>query len=66
MEYIETEETQHEMINELSKGLLELNSNDEYQFIHETVREFVLSGIGFKLLKARTESIVSSGNETNA
>lgn len=66
VEYLETEKSRHEMIIELSKGLLELNSNKKYQFIHETVREFFLSGVGFKLLKLRTESIVGSGNESIA
>ncbi|KAI0542622.1 hypothetical protein GGR58DRAFT_510267 [Xylaria digitata] len=70
-EYLDTGKAQHEMIIELSKGLLEPEfrwSSDysSYQFIHETAREFFLSGEGFKLLKLCTDSVVGSGHETVA
>ncbi|KAF2969297.1 hypothetical protein GQX73_g4287 [Xylaria multiplex] len=71
-EYLDTRNVQHEMVIELSKGLLEAKLEgwelipSKYQFIHETVREFFLSGEGFKLLKLDTGSVVGSGHETIA
>lgn len=78
VEYLETPEKIQEMIIELSKGLLEQapssvvkNEGDSehnvpqeptYQFIHETVREFFLSGDGFKLLRFSPASLVGSGH----
>ncbi|KAI8633518.1 hypothetical protein F5Y19DRAFT_244545 [Xylariaceae sp. FL1651] len=66
--YLESEEAQREMIIELSRGLLEptLFDRQGYQFIHETVREFFLSGEGFKLLNFQTHSITGSGHYTIA
>ncbi|KAK3987982.1 hypothetical protein QBC44DRAFT_111760 [Cladorrhinum sp. PSN332] len=81
-EYLETPEKIHEMIIDLSKGLLEPASGGSfrvkdrphfknwlvapgpgrsYQFIHETVREFFLSGEGFRLLGSDFASVARSG-----
>ncbi|KAI0469439.1 hypothetical protein F4859DRAFT_131587 [Xylaria cf. heliscus] len=79
-EYLESSKSQHEMIIELSKGVLEpilarLQNGygrprkvpeTSYQFIHETVREFFLSGEGFRLLKFHTHSVVGSGHNALA
>ncbi|KAF0319160.1 nacht and ankyrin domain protein [Colletotrichum asianum] len=75
VEYLETTEKRHSFIIETSRGLLEATVSsteaDEpkmpseqrtYQFIHETVREFYLTGEGFKLLDFETPSIVGSGH----
>ncbi|KAI9162747.1 ATPase [Paramyrothecium foliicola] len=83
VEYLESTRTKHEMIIELSRGLLEPiqtsfplfkesgtdkesleiveGRNPAYQFIHETVREFFLSGKGFQLLDPETTLDVASG-----
>ncbi|KAI0003120.1 hypothetical protein F4779DRAFT_111214 [Xylariaceae sp. FL0662B] len=87
VDYLETARTKHEMIVELSRGLLEptpstlgvkhssgsqtaLEDIEEtkttYQFIHETVREFFISGDGFKLLGFETSSVDGSGHQTIA
>ncbi|KAI1074285.1 hypothetical protein F5B20DRAFT_574197 [Whalleya microplaca] len=87
VDYLETARTRHEMIVELSRGLLEptpsslkpktssgsqaepeniQETNPTYQFIHETVREFFLSGDGFRLLCLDTVSVIGSGHQTIA
>ncbi|KAH6687289.1 hypothetical protein F5X68DRAFT_239843 [Plectosphaerella plurivora] len=57
VEYLAVGAQRKELVLDLSKGLLEdsyksYSSDTEptYQFIHETVREFFLSGEGFRLL----------------
>ncbi|KXJ93659.1 hypothetical protein Micbo1qcDRAFT_172568 [Microdochium bolleyi] len=57
MYYLGTAKKRREMVIELSRGVLEpiyTDANDrrnpQYQFIHETVREFFLSGKGYRLL----------------
>ncbi|KAK3899526.1 hypothetical protein C8A05DRAFT_36854 [Staphylotrichum tortipilum] len=40
-------------IKDASRGLVEVTANDEVQFIHETVREFFLTGPGLALLDPR-------------
>ncbi|TGJ87507.1 hypothetical protein E0Z10_g1271 [Xylaria hypoxylon] len=80
VEYRETGKAQHEMIVDFSKGLLEPTPislmykaealmtapSTAYQFIHETVRGFFLSGEGFNVLKFYTRSVVGSGHDTFA
>lgn len=72
VEYLEKPEKVHELIIDLSRGLLEeapssvkeeeKKGNVTYQFIHETVREFFLSGDGFKLLQFQPDSVIGSGH----
>jgi len=68
VDYLESDSLVHEMIIDLSKGLLEKvpssSSSDDptYQFIHETVREFFLGGQGFSLLHFRPGSIVGNSH----
>ncbi|KAK3293858.1 uncharacterized protein B0H64DRAFT_417972 [Chaetomium fimeti] len=67
VEYLETRVKMHEMILDLSRGLLEqapssASRDPTYQFIHETVREFFLHGNGFSLLHFSSRSIVGSGH----
>ncbi|EAQ83704.1 hypothetical protein CHGG_10108 [Chaetomium globosum CBS 148.51] len=71
VEYLETRVKIHEMIIDLSKGLLEqtpssASQDPTYQFIHETVREFFLHGNGFSLLYFSSTSIVGSGHSMMA
>ncbi|KAI0162080.1 hypothetical protein GGR57DRAFT_498426 [Xylariaceae sp. FL1272] len=88
IDYLETDRQRHEMIVELSRGLLETaptskkstnkraNKTNEdsdkvtgtqtYQFIHETVREFFLSGQGFQLLKHSKCNVVGHAHKTLA
>ena len=71
VEYLETRVKIHEMIIDLSKGLLEqapssASHDPTYQFIHETVREFFLHDNGFSLLHFRSSSIVGSGHSMMA
>ncbi|KAH6623102.1 hypothetical protein F5144DRAFT_353119 [Chaetomium tenue] len=71
VEYLETRVKIHEMIIDLSKGLLEQTPSNTshdptYQFIHETVREFFLHGNGFSLLYFSSTSIVGSGHSMMA
>ncbi len=71
VEYLETRGKIHEMIIDLSKGLLEQTPSSEsqdptYQFIHETVREFFLHDDGFSLLQFNPRSIVGSGHSMMA
>ncbi|KAJ2993825.1 hypothetical protein NUW58_g1724 [Xylaria curta] len=72
VDYLDTANSRHELIIELSKGLLEPTAASvgptgcTYQFIHETVRDFFLSGEGFKLLQLQTQSITGSGHDTIA
>ncbi|KAH6899935.1 hypothetical protein B0T10DRAFT_469156 [Thelonectria olida] len=59
VEYLPTPEIGHEMIIDTSRGLLEVTmaslglpvEDRTYQFIHETVRTFYLSGQGLNLLQ---------------
>jgi predicted ATPase len=88
LDYLDSTQTKHEMIIELSRGLLEPiqtslplfkdggvdketleivdGRNPEYQFIHETVREFFLSGKGFQLLNPHSSLDGASGHGTLA
>lgn len=71
VEYLETRAKIHEMIIDLSKGLLEQTPSNAshdptYQFIHETVREFFLHDNGFSLLHFSSKSIVGSGHSMMA
>jgi AAA ATPase domain len=69
-EYLETSEEQHQMIIELSRGLLEITPSEKdmetpsYQFIHESVRDFFLKGNGFALLGLRSKNLLGSGHSS--
>ncbi|KAK3380892.1 hypothetical protein B0H63DRAFT_474541 [Podospora didyma] len=66
--YLETDTKRHELVIDLSRGLLEEQPSARltYQFIHETVREFFLSGAGFSLLNFKAGNIVGIGHSTMA
>ncbi|KAK3318978.1 hypothetical protein B0H66DRAFT_582413 [Apodospora peruviana] len=60
VDYLETREKIHEMIIDLSKGFLEHAPSSS------TIREFFLSGDGFRLLHFNPTSIVGSGHSMMA
>jgi hypothetical protein len=49
-----------------AKTEIDLRETTTYQFIHETVREFFLSGQGFKLLGSNSGSIAGAGHSVLA
>ncbi|KAJ1336157.1 ankyrin repeat domain-containing protein 50 [Microdochium nivale] len=73
MYYLKTPKKRREMVIELSRGVLEPiysetteHHNPRYQFIHETVREYFLSGKGYRLLGKERRDNAGSAHSTLA